>query len=157
MADDRTPDILFFPPTLSVVAPLLAIALEWLLPLSLLPPPGLTLLTGAGILLLGAAAILNLQGDRAFKAALTNVNPREPALVLVETGPYRFTRNPMYLGMVLLQLGLGFTFSLDWALVTTPVLWALLHFGVVLREERYLSARFGAPYDAYRTRTRRWL
>ena len=77
--------------------------------------------------------------------------------MVVETGPYRFTRNPMYLGMVIIQIGLCLTFSLDWLIFLTPILWAALHFGVVLREEAYLEAKFGAPYQHFKGRTRRWL
>lgn len=151
------PDILVYPPLASVVAPLVAVALEWLAPLSLLPAPFAFWSVAIGLALVCASGALAMSGTRAFQAAGTNVDPKSPALTLVETGPYRFTRNPMYLGMVLLQLGLAALFSLDWALVLAPVLWAVLHYGVVLREETYLSAKFGAPYDAFLERTRRWL
>ncbi len=63
----------------------------------------------------------------------------------------------MYLGMVLMTLGIGLVASLDWAVILAPLLWALLHFGVVLREETYLRAKFGAPYEAWLARTRRWI
>lgn len=153
-----SPDILFFPPALSVAVPLLAVALEWAIPLRLLPAAfSAALPTSSGLLLMVAAGALAICGARAFKRAGTNVDPRTPALVLVETGPYRITRNPMYLGMVVLQAGLALTFSLDWALLGAPILWAALHWGVVLREEAYLIDRFGAPYEAYIARTRRWI
>nr|WP_239113369.1 isoprenylcysteine carboxylmethyltransferase family protein [Shimia biformata] len=106
--------------------------------------------------LVGAGA-LAISGDRAFKAAGTNVDPRQAALTLVRTGPFRVTRNPMYLGMVLLQLGLALTFSLDWALLGAVCVWLILHFGVVLREEAYLVSRFGDAYRDYLSETRRWL
>jgi protein-S-isoprenylcysteine O-methyltransferase Ste14 len=155
VAEDR-PDIVAFPPLLALGAVIAAVVLGWLLPLHFLPPPApVTVLPG--LLLIVAALALVLWGDRAFKRAGTNVNPRRPALHLVETGPYRFTRNPMYLGMVVFLFGLGLAASLDWALILTPVLWAALHFGVVLREEAYLSAKFGAPYVAFLGRTRRWI
>ena len=59
--------------------------------------------------------------------------------------------------MIALQLGLAFTFSLDWALFLAPVLWAVLHYGVVLREEAYLTAKFGDDYRAFLSETRRWI
>ena len=142
---------------MSVLAPFLAIALEWLAPLSILPPRFTPWAVIAGGVLLFTAGALAISGERAFRASGTNVDPRSPALKLVETGPYRFTRNPMYLGMVTLQLGLALALSLDWALIGAPLLLALLHFGVVLREETYLTEKFGAPYANYLSRTRRWL
>lgn len=157
MAERDAPDILVFPPLVSVVAPALAVGLEWAVPLGRLPGIGTPVILVPGLAVLGLAGWLAVTGEHEFRAAKTNVDPRKPALVLVREGPFRFTRNPMYLGMVLLQIGLGLTFSLDWALVLAPLVWAILHFGVVLREEAYLSARFGAAYDAYVTQSRRWV
>ena len=154
--DRDSPDILVFPPLASIIAPLAAIALGWAIPFGLLPPAFGLWSTVLGIVIMVLAGALAFGGARAFKAAGTNVNPRSPALRLVETGPYRLTSNPMYLGMVILQIGLAFAFSLDWALIAAPVLWVVLHYGVVLREEAYLTAKFGAPYEEYLQRTRRW-
>ncbi len=158
MSDRDAPDILIFPPLASVTAPITAVALEWICPLGLVPPAfSSSWIVVLGILALGLAGTLAISGERAFRAANTNVDPRQPALTLVETGPYRFTRNPMYLGMVVLQIGLGLTFSLDWTILTAPILWAVLNWGVVTREETYLAGKFGAPYAEYLTRTRRWI
>ena len=150
------PDILFFPPALSVAAPIAAAALEWFFDLRLLQPPG-GRLTSLGIVLILLAGGLAISGTRAFRKSETNIDPRQPALVLVRTGPYQFTRNPMYLGMITLNLGLTFVFLLNWGLFTTPLLALALHFGVVLREEAYLTDKFGTPYSDYLKQTRRWL
>lgn len=151
------PRILIFPPLASVIAPLTAIALEWLWPLGILPRAFSMSILLPGIAILLVSGALAVGGTRAFKTAGTNIDPRRPALLIVTDGPYRFTRNPMYLGMVLLQIGLGLTFSLDWSLVTAPILWAVLHWGVVLPEEVYLSEKFGEQYATYLESTRRWL
>ena len=98
-----------------------------------------------------------LWGAMEFRRARTNIDPRKPALVLVETGPYRFTRNPMYVGFLLLFAGIGLLASLDWTPPLLPLLWMALDRLVVRREEAYLAAKFGAAYDALRARTRRWL
>lgn len=156
MHTDR-PNVAFFPPAGLAAAILTAILLQWLVPLRLLPPRGTGWSLATGLVLIALALGLALWGVRTFRTAGTNVDPHRPALRLVETGPYRLTRNPMYLGMVILMLGLGLAASLDWAIVLAPLLWAALHFGVVLREEAYLSAKFGAPYRALLARTRRWL
>ena len=141
----------------SLVTPAAAVALEWLTPLYILPPPFSWSIAVPGVALFAVAGWLAWSATRAFQAAETNVDPKSPSLVLVEAGPYRFTRNPMYLGMVLLQIGFGLLFSLDWALILAPVLFCVLHFGVVLREEAYLLEKFGAPYEAFLGRTRRWI
>jgi protein-S-isoprenylcysteine O-methyltransferase Ste14 len=92
-----------------------------------------------------------------MKKAGTNVNPAEPALTIVRGGPYRFTRNPMYLALCLLQVALGF-FLNDWITLLFVVPFALImHYGVVLREERYLTAKFGEPYLELKRAVRRWL
>ncbi|MBE1292807.1 MAG: isoprenylcysteine carboxylmethyltransferase family protein [Rhodobacteraceae bacterium] len=151
------PNIAVYPPAVSVIAPVTAVALEWLVPLAVLPAAGTFTSVVPGVVLLGAAGWLAMSGARAFRAAGTNVDPTQPVLKLVRSGPYRFTRNPMYLGMVVLQLGLALTFSLDWAVLGAAVVFVLLHFGVVLREEAYLTDLFGADYQAFLTQTRRWL
>lgn len=156
-ATNETPDILVFPPLLAAAGPVAAALLGWLLPLRLLPPLGLSGIAVPGALLLVAGGALAFWGKRTFEKAATNVNPHRPALRLVENGPYRFTRNPMYLGIVLAELGLALALSLDWLLLLTPVIWAVLHWGVVLREEAYLTRRFGQPYTDFLSRTRRWI
>jgi protein-S-isoprenylcysteine O-methyltransferase Ste14 len=99
-----------------------------------------------GIILALLSARLAIWAERVMKAAGTNVRPDRPALKIVTTGPYRFTRNPMYLSLCLLQLALGFALD-GWVPVLFAVpLMAILHFGVILREEEYLEQRFGAPY-----------
>jgi len=156
-ATDETPDILVFPPLVALAGPVLAVGLGWLLPLRLLPSLGLSSMAVIGALLVGAGIALALWGKRTFETAATNVNPHRPALRLVEAGPYRFTRNPMYLGIIMAELGLALALSLDWLLLLTPAIWALLHWGVVLREEAYLTRRFGQPYTDFLSRTRRWI
>lgn len=104
-----------------------------------------------------AAGALASWGILTFRRAGTNIPPDEPALVVVTGGPYRFTRNPMYLGILGLLFGLALIFRLEWALVLWPVLALLLHFGVVKREERYMAAKFGAPYESLLKKTRRWV
>jgi protein-S-isoprenylcysteine O-methyltransferase Ste14 len=91
-----------------------------------------------------------------MKAAGTNVAPAKPALTIVRGGPFRFTRNPMYLALCLLQVALGF-FLNDWfTLLFVVPLALILHYGVILREERYLTAKFGEPYLQLKRQVRRW-
>src|SRR5213080_4646024 len=99
-----------------------------------------------GIVLVVLAPTLALSALVAMKTAGTNVNPAKPALLIVRGGPYRFTRNPMYLALCLVQTAIGF-FLNDWiTLLFVVPLGIVLHFGVILPEERYLEAKFGEPY-----------
>ena len=76
--------------------------------------------------------------------------------MIVATGPFRFTRNPMYLSLLVLYVGATFAFRLPWALVLLVPVFLALHFGVIIPEEQYLEATFGEPYRSYRRRVRRW-
>jgi protein-S-isoprenylcysteine O-methyltransferase Ste14 len=110
-----------------------------------------------GIVLVILAPMLAFSAVRTMRMAGTNVDPAKPALLIVRGGPFRFTRNPMYLALCLLQLALGF-FLNDWiTLLFVVPLVLILHYGVVVREERYLTAKFGEPYLEYKRQVRRWL
>ena len=156
-ATNDAPAIAILPAHLSVGVPVAALAAEALPGPAFLPPFPAALPIALGLALIAAAGLITHAASRTFSDAKTNIDPRAPALALAETGPYRFSRNPMYLSMILLQAGVYLALSLDTGLLLLPVLWAALHFGVVKREEAYLSTKFGAPYRAYLSRTRRWL
>ena len=110
-----------------------------------------------GIVFIILAPTLALSAFRTMKSAGTNVHPSEPALTIVRSGPFRFTRNPLYLALCLLQIALGF-FLNDWiTLLFVVPLTVIFHYGVVLREERYLTAKFGESYLQYKREVRRWI
>ena len=92
-----------------------------------------------------------------MKRAGTNVRPDQPSLAIVTDGPFRFSRNPMYLATTGLYLGTTLLVNTPWPLVLLPPMLLILHWGVVRREERYLEAKFGEPYRAYKSRVRRWV
>jgi protein-S-isoprenylcysteine O-methyltransferase Ste14 len=87
----------------------------------------------------------------------TPVEPWEPTERIVARGPYRFSRNPIYVSMLLLFLAVAVVVDSPWFYLALPALFLLLHTGVVLREERYLGLKFGEEYAAYTRRVRRWL
>jgi protein-S-isoprenylcysteine O-methyltransferase Ste14 len=116
---------------------------------SLSLPIGIALACGAGFLVLWAAFVM--------KAAGTNIRAHRPALKIVTSGPYRFTRNPMYLSLCLLQLGLGFIFDGWIPLLLTIPLALILQYGVIVREERYLESKFGGQYSTLKKTVRRWI
>lgn len=152
------PQLPVLPPILPAGALILAIILDWLLPLQFLARPfGFNLQMIVGILVTAAGIWLAVSARRLFEREGTNVIPTQPALKIVTTGPYRFTRNPMYLGMILMLLGVSLIFSLEWGVMLTPVLWLVFDRMIVTREEAYLRGKFGASYEVLLNRTRRWL
>jgi len=116
---------------------------------------GMTLLLGLVLLLLGLAIVI--PGRRALRAAGTNVNPSLPTTVIVASGPFRFSRNPLYVGLTLLYCGLTLAFNTWWGLVLLVPILVIMHRGVVLREERYLEQKFGETYRQYCFRVGRYL
>lgn len=106
---------------------------------------------------LAASGLLALSASRALRRSGTPVHPDRPTTAIVKDGPFRFTRNPLYLSLMLLYGGLSVLFNSLWPLILLPLLFAAFHFGMVLREERYLERKFGEEYLGYRSRVRRWL
>ncbi|HEV7276175.1 MAG TPA: isoprenylcysteine carboxylmethyltransferase family protein [Devosiaceae bacterium] len=157
-ATSDTPGLITRPPYFLLLALALAAALDLAADLSFLAASGLaSLQSWIGLAFVLGAIALAVSGVRTFRRASTNVDPFQPALTLVTDGPYRFTRNPMYLGMVLFLLGVSLMFSLEWGLLLTPALWLAYDRLVVAREEAYLSRKFGEPYRAFLGGTRRWI
>ena len=104
-----------------------------------------------------AAVLFAIWGERTMKAAGTNVRPDRPATTIVDSGPFAFTRNPLYSAVLGLFVGTGIALDSPAFLSVVVPLFVVLHFGVVLREERYLESKFGADYRGYKARVRRWL
>jgi protein-S-isoprenylcysteine O-methyltransferase Ste14 len=103
------------------------------------------------------AAILGVWGLVCFRLARTNPIPDKPSTVLVIVGPYRLTRNPMYVSLIFLYMGLALRFDVIWALVLLPLLVAIIRYYVIAKEEGYLERKFGQEYLDYKARVRRWL
>jgi protein-S-isoprenylcysteine O-methyltransferase Ste14 len=91
-----------------------------------------------------------IRARRAFKAAGTNIRPDQPTTAVVTSGLFAHVRNPIYLGGLLALSGLALMLGSDWMLILIVPAFLMLHFGVVLREERYLEHKFGPPYLAYK-------
>lgn len=110
-----------------------------------------------GAALFAAGLAVMLWGARTFSAAGTTIKPFERTHQLVAAGPYRFTRNPMYLGMVAMLLGAALALGTPGPWLAALALALTLHFRFIRNEERALAASLGAPYEDYRRRVRRWL
>ena len=149
------PGVIAFPPLIWLVNAVISALLHFFL--IQLPIMSYRPSLVCGIVLVILAPALALSALVTMKNAGTNVDPAKPALTLVRGGPFRFTRNPMYLALSLLQVALGF-FLNDWITLLFVVPLALiLHYGVILREERYLTAKFGEPYLELKREVRRWI
>lgn len=114
-------------------------------------------LPGPGLAVAGLGVLLSAWALAAMLRAGTDPRPDRPDRALLERGPFRFSRNPVYLGFLLVAAGLALRWGDLWPWLAVAAAFLLLDRMVVRREEAYLRARFGAPYDGYRARVRRWL
>ena len=151
------PPVAVRPPILFGGALVLAAILEALVPLGPGFAGGNLRSNAVGLLIAVLGAALFGLAVSTFLRAGTNVPTRQPTLALVEHGPYRISRNPIYIAMTLFYFGLATVFTSVWALLFLPVILGVIHYGVVLREEAYLTQKFGAAYASYQARVPRWL
>jgi protein-S-isoprenylcysteine O-methyltransferase Ste14 len=143
----------FRPPLIYLASILAGLAVNAIRPLPL--PSGIPARL-LGIALVVAALLLFGYSAKLFRAAGTPVPARKPTTAIVKTGPYRFTRNPIYLAFSLLHLGIAVWVGSWWVIATLAVAVGIIHGVVIPREERYLEAKFGAEYRAYKAAVRRW-
>jgi protein-S-isoprenylcysteine O-methyltransferase Ste14 len=145
------------PPVLYLGCLVLGFALDRLLPLPLsYPEARLIGSIGGGALILTGVAIM-AAGARNFSRADTPVPSNQPVRALVTTGIHGWSRNPIYVGMLLLYAGIGTAARSPWVLILALPLIIILRYGVIAREEIYLERRFGDAYRDYKARVRRWL
>ena len=156
MADTAdTANVIVRPPIAWALAVLAGLALKWLMPLSFLPT---AVPTGwLGTIVFALALALVAWAISTMTRAGSNVPTSLPTTTIVETGPYRFTRNPIYVGMVMGLIGLAIAFNSLWLLMTLVPFALVISYGVITREEAYLERKFGDVYRRYHTRVRRWL
>ncbi|MFC2557925.1 MAG: methyltransferase family protein [Pauljensenia sp.] len=131
-----------------------AIALPWLFPWTILFPPSLRLV--GGILIVGAG-LVGAVTLGALRAAATSTNPVDAPTQMLTTGPFRLSRNPLYLAYVLAVLGSALLGG-SWAALTCPLAcFSILNWLIVPIEERAMLRVFGEEYERYRREVRRWL
>jgi len=119
--------------------------------------PPLLRLPWLGAAVFAAGLGMMLWGVRCIAAARTTIKPYERSHTLVESGPYRFTRNPIYLGLVAMLAGTALALGTLAPWLATVALAATLHLRFIRHEERALAASLGEPYERYRRSVRRWL
>jgi protein-S-isoprenylcysteine O-methyltransferase Ste14 len=141
------------PPAIYLIAILVGLVLHFGWPIRFVP----NLARPFGGLIVVFAIMLFVWSIRTFRSAGTPVPGNQPTTAIVKVGPYRFSRNPIYLGFSLFQTGIALGVNDAWILITLLPAIALMSFVVIPREERYLKARFGEEYTRYEASVRRWL
>jgi protein-S-isoprenylcysteine O-methyltransferase Ste14 len=143
------------PPVAWALAFVAGLALDWLYPLPFVPASMPVAWFGGAVFAIGFA--LAIWAIVTIRKAGTNVETVKPTTTIVASGPYRFTRNPIYVGMFLGQTGFAIGFNSLWLLATLVPFYVVIRYGVVAREESYLERKFGGVYPHYKSRVRRWL
>jgi len=145
------------PPFLFLGALLVGFVLDYLLPLPFAVPGAAPMrwLLGGAMIIAGIAFMGG--GFRGFTQAGTPVPTNQPTTALVTSGIHGWTRNPIYVGMFLIYLGIGIAAASQWILMLVVPIAVVMRYGVVAREEAYLERRFGDAYRDYKRRVRRWL
>jgi protein-S-isoprenylcysteine O-methyltransferase Ste14 len=143
------------PPIAWALAFAAGLAIDQLYPLRWIPATWSTV--WIGVIVFAAGFALAIWAIVTFRKAGTRVETTKPTMAIVTQGPYRFTRNPIYLGMFLGRTGLAIGFDNLWILATLIPFYLVLRYGVVAREEAYLEHKFGDVYSDYKSRVRRWL
>jgi protein-S-isoprenylcysteine O-methyltransferase Ste14 len=141
-------------PAIFAGAFLLGLLVNWIAPPVRLIPGARTI--GWVLVLLGIVGI-GLPALVALRRAGTTPNPRRPTTALVVTGPYRFTRHPIYLSMAVVYAGAALAANAVWALVLLPVAMIVTQRGPMVREEQYMEEKFGDAYRTYKAQVRRWI
>ena len=157
MTSEDYADVAIKPPFLFLGALALCCLLSLVIPIGprLASANGTAVATGLTFIAIGF--VLAAFSARAFRLAGTDVVPGRPSTALVTYGPYKITRNPIYIGFILVYFGLAIVMTSVWVLVLLIPVFVILQRGVVVPEEDYLERRFGDAYRQYKARVPRWL
>ena len=154
--EDRRGPRIFFPPPLIAISLVLAGWLVdhywWALTIG-----DIEWTRAVGNVLLVASLVLIIVSALPFWIHKTSLEPWEPTSTIIQTGVYKFSRNPIYLAFCIASVGSGFTLNSFWVLVSVLPLVLVLRFAIIRREEVYLEGKFGQPYLDYKSRVRRWI
>ena len=145
-----------FPPLVAAIGCVIGLALTFLYPVPIVSGKGTPALLTAGVAFVLMFLGLAISANVTFRRAGTPANPYRPTTALASGGPYRFSRNPMYLGLVLFTVGLGLVLDSMWFLLVAVAVMLALRNLVIVHEERYLEEKFGDQYRDYSKRVRRW-
>jgi len=157
MTDDASDNanVVIHPPIAWALAFLAGLGIDQIYHLPFVPASLPHAWIGGAVFAIGFA--LAISAIVTFRRAGTRIQTHKPSTTIVGHGPYAFTRNPIYLGMLLGQVGLAIGFDSLWILIMLVPFYFVLRHGVIAREEAYLERKFGKVYVDYKSRTRRWL
>ena len=154
---DERPNRFPWPPVLYGIAILGSVGMQWLLPLGWLPRPFSDFLFAVGLLAVVVALAVDFSAMRTLHKAHTTIMPNKGSDHLVTGGPYRFTRNPIYVGNTLLMVGAGLMSGIVWFMpLALLAAWATTELAIK-REEKHLTHKFGKKYRDYMRTARRWV
>ena len=149
------PNVVIHPPIALGMAIILALAANWVWPLPFLPP-GIAHIE-LGLIVILSAFVLVRWSVQTFRKSKTNILTNQAALAIVSTGPFAYSRNPIYVGALIGLIGFALAVNSLWFLVALVVIFFVLQFGVIAREEAYLTRKFGQTYLDYKVKVRPWL
>ncbi len=151
------PNRLPWPPILYISAALIGVLLQSISPLPWFPQSWKILVETSGLVLGAAAIALEITTALTFRKAKTTIMPNRTATSLITSGPFRFTRNPIYLANTMLVSGAGLYFANPWLVIAAFIAAALTHHLAILREERHLALAFGEVWKDYAEKVPRWV
>ena len=149
-----TAQVLVLPPLVYGGAFVMGLLLHLVFPIHILPP---TLARGIGVMCVLVSLPLALATLRVLSRAHTPVDPMKPTTALVTEGPFRYSRNPIYVALTLLYVGVALLVNVWWILLLVVPVLLVIRYGVIAREEAYLTRKFGEAYRQYTAQVRRWL
>ncbi len=152
--ENDCPGAIAKPPLIYLGFLLLGLGLDWLWPVAVLPE---TAQYALGAALIGLGLLVAVAAVRRFKAAGTSFRTHEPATAILSDGLYGVSRNPIYLGLTAIYIGVGVMADAGWVMALLGPLLLVMHYGVIAREERYLERKFGEDYRRYKAKVRRWI
>lgn len=151
---DDKPGVVAPPPLIFLGGLMVGFLISWFYPFAMLSKV-FGYAAGASLLTAGLVIIFIVRSK--MKKANTNIEPWKPTNAILSDGVFAYSRNPVYVGMILIYIGVVFLFNSLWVLPSLFLVLLAMHYGVILREERYLERKFGEEYLVYKQRVRRWI
>ena len=152
----KAAQVWFFPPYLVFLGLIISFLLEFLVYRNQIFDNSIIFIF-LGIILTSGAILLFVKSVRIFNLRKEKIHPRSISTQIFKDGPFQFSRNPIYLAMFVLLIGVGLTLNSFWFLYSGLVVAIMIHYGVIIPEENYLEKEFGKDYLEYKKTVRRWL
>ena len=156
-ANTNTSGVRFPPPFYYLIGLIIGFVIQRFYPIYLAKPGHRVITHTLGGIWIFLGLLLIAWAMFSFRRVGTSPIPHVPTTALTSDGPYRLTRNPMYLAMALICVGIGLAFNMLWPLLSVPIVMVIVDRMVIHKEERYLETKFGDQYRDYRKRVRRWI